>query len=119
SRAKADGVVTPAERAKLDRELDRNSGAIFNQKHDAQIGPAAQTGGVATPGVDQRILNQEKRIQQGENTGQLTEREANRMNNHLTKIEKDEAKAKSDGVVTPQERKKLNKELNKNSRSIY
>ena len=34
--AKSDGKVTPAERAKLNREANRNSKAIHNQKHDAQ-----------------------------------------------------------------------------------
>ena len=36
ARAKADGVVTPAERAKLDRKQDRASRHIAKQKHDGQ-----------------------------------------------------------------------------------
>ena len=36
ARAKADGVVTPAERAQLHREADRESQRIYRQKHDAQ-----------------------------------------------------------------------------------
>jgi hypothetical protein len=36
ARAKADGVVTPAERARLHREADRESARIYRQKHDAQ-----------------------------------------------------------------------------------
>jgi hypothetical protein len=34
--AKSDGTVTPAERAKLQREENRTSRAIYRQKHDAQ-----------------------------------------------------------------------------------
>jgi hypothetical protein len=34
--AKADGKVTQAERAKLEREENRTSKAIYRQKHDAQ-----------------------------------------------------------------------------------
>jgi hypothetical protein len=34
--AKADGKVTHAERAKLEREENRTSKAIYHQKHDAQ-----------------------------------------------------------------------------------
>lgn len=41
ARAKADGVVTPGERAKLDRMQDRASRNIHRQKHDAQHRPAA------------------------------------------------------------------------------
>jgi hypothetical protein len=36
ARAKADGVVTTAERARLHREADRESERIYRQKHDAQ-----------------------------------------------------------------------------------
>ena len=36
ARAKADGTVTPAERAKLDRKQDRASRHIAKQKHDGQ-----------------------------------------------------------------------------------
>ena len=35
--AKADGVVTKQERAKLRREENRTSRAIYRQKHDAQV----------------------------------------------------------------------------------
>ena len=36
ARAKADGVVTPAERARLQNEANRESERIYRQKHDAQ-----------------------------------------------------------------------------------
>ena len=36
ARAKADGVVTPAERARLQSEANRESQRIYRQKHDAQ-----------------------------------------------------------------------------------
>ena len=35
-KAKSDGVVTPAERAKLQREENRTSRDIYRQKHDEQ-----------------------------------------------------------------------------------
>jgi hypothetical protein len=36
ARAKADGTVTPGERAHLDGMLDRQSRAIYRERHDAQ-----------------------------------------------------------------------------------
>ena len=36
ARAKADGVVTPAERERLQNEASRESARIYRQKHDAQ-----------------------------------------------------------------------------------
>lgn len=35
--AKADGVVTPQEKAKIKHEQRRTSRAIYKQKHDAQV----------------------------------------------------------------------------------
>ncbi|HJU03592.1 MAG TPA: hypothetical protein VJ692_00465 [Nitrospiraceae bacterium] len=74
---------------------------------------------VETPGIDQRMQNQEQRIQQGIDSGQLTEREAGRMNRHMDRVEKAEARAKADGQVTRQERKRMKRALNHNSRAIY
>ncbi len=73
----------------------------------------------ATPGIDQRLQNQERRIAQGEKSGALTGREAARMERREARIGGDVAKAKADGVVTPQERRHLNKELNHQSRAIH
>jgi len=82
-------------------------------------GGAAWAEGTETPGIDQRVLNQERRIQEGVNSGQLTEREANRMNGRLERIENAEAHAKADGQVTAKERRRLKRALNHNSKRIY
>ena len=73
----------------------------------------------ATPGIDAREARQEQRIQQGEASGQLTPREAGRMEARQTKLQQNEARAKADGVVTPKERAKLKREENRNSKAIY
>ena len=72
----------------------------------------------ATPGIDQRQANQERRIQQGVKSGQLTDREAARLEKRQAKIEADKQAAKADGKVTPQERKQLQREQNQASRGI-
>ena len=59
-----------------------------------------------TPKIDQR-QEQEQRIDQGMASGQLNEREANRLNNQQEHINKIEDKAKSDGVVTKKERARI------------
>jgi hypothetical protein len=75
--------------------------------------------GTNDPGIQQRIQNQEQRIDQGVASGQLTPKEAGRLEAREAKIKQDEARMKSDGKLTPQERKKLNKELDKESERIY
>lgn len=71
-----------------------------------------------TPVMDQRQANQEKRIDQGIASGQLNQREANRLNNQQEHINKVEDKAKSDGVVTKKERARIGQAQDRTSRHI-
>lgn len=73
----------------------------------------------ATPGIDKREANQEKRIEQGVKSGALTKRETARLEAGQEKVEKMEDKAKADGEVTRQERKRIHHEQNHQSRRIY
>ena len=83
----------------------------------AVIAPAAAQ--TATPGVDKRQANQEARIQQGVQSGQLTAKEAAKLEKGQAKIQAKETKAKADGVVTAKERAKLAKAQKKQSKKIY
>ena len=73
----------------------------------------------ATPRVTKRQLKQQARIEQGVKSGQLTAGETKRLELQQAKIQADKRKAKADGVVTPAERAKLNREQNRASRKIY
>ena len=77
---------------------------------------AAQT---ATPGIDQRQDNQQKRIAAGVASGQLTPRETIRLERGQQHIQNMENRAKSDGVVTNAERARINAAQNVQSRRIY
>ena len=90
-------------------------GAAFAQAPVTTTAPKDPT---ATPKIDQREANQEKRIQQGVASGSLTPKEAARLEKRESKIKADEAAAKADGKVTTAERKKLNRELDHASRAI-
>lgn len=76
---------------------------------------AAQT---ATPRVDQRQVNQDQRIQQGVKSGELTSKEAAKLQAGQSKVQAQETKAKADGNVTGKERARLAKSQNKQSREI-
>ncbi|MDD8017267.1 MAG: hypothetical protein PHP42_02720 [Bacteroidota bacterium] len=73
----------------------------------------------ATPGIDKREHHQQKRIIQGMKSGELTPGETAKLEAKEAKIKHDEKTAKADGKVTPQERKKLNREENRASHAIY
>jgi hypothetical protein len=72
-----------------------------------------------TPGIDQRQANQEQRIDQGIASGQLTQREANRLERGQQRVDNMENHAKADGVVTPKERARIQHAQNVESKRIY
>ena len=74
---------------------------------------------VNTPRVDQREANQQARIQQGVQSGELTSREATHLEKGQAHVGKMEDKAKADGKVTGKERARLTKAQDKQSRKIY
>lgn len=82
----------------------------------AALPAAAQT---QTPRVDQRQANQEARIERGVASGQLTGKEAAKLEKGQAKVQKTEDKAKADGTVTRKERAKLAKEQDQQSRKIH
>ncbi len=71
-----------------------------------------------TPVIDQRQTNQQTRIDQGVASGQLTEREANRMEKRQDHVQNLENKAKEDGVVTKKERARIGAAQNNASRQL-
>lgn len=73
----------------------------------------------ATPGIDKRQDIQQKRIDQGVQSGELNKREAARMERHQAGINKMEDKAKADGTVTQKERAKIHHAQNNESQRIH
>jgi hypothetical protein len=73
----------------------------------------------STPRVDQRQSNQERRIDQGEKSGALNQKEAARLEKGQARVQKMENKAVADGKVTAKERARLEKAQDKQSRRIH
>lgn len=71
--------------------------------------------------VDQRQQNQEKRIEQGEKSGELTNKEAHKLQKEHRAIRKEIAadRAANGGKLTQEEKKDINKQQNKESKKIY
>jgi len=77
----------------------------------------AQT--TSTPRIDQRQANQERRIEAGEKSGALNQREAARLEKGQARVQKMEDKATSDGKVTAKERARIEKAQDRESRRIH
>ena len=78
--------------------------------------PAAP--GTNTPIIDKRAANQDKRIEAGKASGQLTAKQAAVLDKRDAKLDAKLAAAKADGTVTAKERAKLTHQENKNSHAI-
>jgi hypothetical protein len=80
----------------------------------------ASTVSMAGPhGINAREHREQQRINQGIRSGELTRREARRLEAGLARIRIDERYARADGNVTPRERARLERELNRESRGIF
>jgi hypothetical protein len=115
-RMKADGNLTPAERARLTRQQNALSKQIYNQKHDAQtqnLNPKSEVG--------QRQREQQKRIGEGIENGSLNAREASRLEKQETHVNCEVARdrAANGGTLTPAEKAKVNRQQNRESKRIY
>jgi hypothetical protein len=72
-----------------------------------------------TKRIDQREANQEKRIEQGEKSGQLTDKEAKRLEKGQAHVQKMEKKAEADGKMTKKEREHIEHAQDQQSKKIY
>jgi len=75
--------------------------------------------GYGTSGIDARRAWEQRRIVNGLRTGQLTWGEYRHLEREQARIARDERRAKADGYVSPYERNRLNRELDRASGDIY
>ncbi len=95
--------------------MKRTSGLLMAVLTAFALPALAQTN---TPGVDQRQVNQQQRIDQGVKSGELTAKEAARLEKGQERVQKMEDKAKADGKVTPKERERLQQAQNRQSQNV-
>ena len=81
--------------------------------------PLVAAAGTRDPGLNQRQHNQQQRIQQGVESGELTRGETRRLAAEQRHIRREDARYKSDGQLTRAERADLNRDQNRASRDIY
>lgn len=105
---KSNGQATPQERQQLRADLDALSADVERMMaNNVYNGPRT----VGTPGLDNQEYRISQRIDEGVRTGRISQREARRLHSRERVIAQHEASFKSDGRVTPQERRQLRSEL--------
>lgn len=85
----------------------------------AALGIGLAGSAFAQAGTVQRDVNQQQRIEQGLQSGDLTTREAARLEREEARVERDQSRAMQDGKLTPAEKARLAREQNRVSRDIY
>ncbi len=75
--------------------------------------------GAESPRIDNREVYQQGRIYQGVESGQITPREFNRLENQQSRIQTGEARMKADGRYTRRERVRTQQRLNSSNCNIY
>lgn len=96
-----------------------NPGVYYQQGQP--VPQATQGYNTAAPSgrwIDRRQQRQQERIQQGQASGQLTPREARRLQNEQGHIRGAEGRMRADGNLSPQERARLNTMQNRSSQDI-
>lgn len=73
----------------------------------------------STPRIDQRQQNQQQRIDQGVNSGALTDREAHRLQHGQQRVQNMEQRALADGKMSMKERARLEHAQDHQSKHIF
>jgi len=105
---KSNGQTTPQERQQLRTDV-ANLSADVERMMANNVYNAPRS--VGTPGLDKQEYRISQRIDEGVRSGRISQREARRLQSRERVIAQHEASFKSDGRVTPQERRQLQTEL--------
>ncbi|HEU5296157.1 MAG TPA: hypothetical protein VFU71_15365 [Burkholderiaceae bacterium] len=119
SKALKDGKLTPAEQAKLNQAQNKVSGDIYAAKHNGVNGNPQSASSQRMQADVQRNINQQQRIENGVQSGSLTDHEAAKLERGQSKVAKAEARVGSDGHVSANEQAQVQHAENHQSKRIY
>jgi hypothetical protein len=110
------GKLNAADKATLNQQQNQLSKEISDDKHNSPVqntDPKSEVG--------KRAENQQDRIAQGVQSGQLTAGEAAHLENNEAKVNREVQtdRAANGGKLTPQEKARVNQQQNRMSRQIY
>ncbi len=117
--ADRNGSVSAREQARITRAQNRESGAIYNQKHDAQVGNPASASSQRMQSDVQRNVNQQARIEQGEKSGQLSTHEAGSLERGQARTDRSIARAAANGRVGANEQARVQARENRQSARVF
>jgi hypothetical protein len=119
SNALKNGNLSPQEAARIQRAQNQESAAINRAKHNDVTGNPNSASSQRMQADVQRNINQQNRIEQGIQSGQLTNKEASQLERGQAKVDRAEARAGADGHVNAREQARIQNRENNQSQKIY
>jgi len=119
SNAMKDGKLSPAEKARIQRAQNQESRDINRLENNAAKGNPSSASSQRMQADVQRNVNQQQRIEQGVQSGQLTNREVGKLENGQARVDRAEARAGANGRVSANEQQRIQKAENKQSKRVY
>ncbi|MDR4479541.1 MAG: hypothetical protein R3B37_07345 [Nitrospira sp.] len=119
SKALKDGTLSPEESARIRRAQNQESEAIKRLKHNEAIGNPNSASSQRMQTDVQRNINQQTRVEQGVQSGQLTNQEVSKLERGQARVNRSEARAGADGHVGAHEQNRIQRRENVQSERIY
>jgi hypothetical protein len=119
AKALKDGKLTDAEKARIDNAQNKVSQDIYREKHDAQTGNPNSASSQRMQADVQRNVNQQTRVEQGVQSGQLTNRETGKLERGQARDNRLQARAARDGHVGAGEQHRIQAAENHQSDRIW
>jgi len=118
SKALKDGSVSLEEAARIQRTQNQESAAINRLKHNDVTGDPNSASSQRMQADVQRNINQQNRIEQGMQSGQLTNKEVSQLEQGQAHVDRAESRAGADGHVNAREQTRMQHQENVQSRHI-
>ena len=119
SNALKDGNLSPAEKARIQRAQNQESRRIYADKHNGITGNPESASSERMQNDVQRNINQQKRIDQGIQSGSLSRRDVGQLERGQANVTRREARAGADGNINAREQRRIQQADNRQSRHIY
>ncbi|HLX23573.1 MAG TPA: hypothetical protein VKR38_09535 [Usitatibacter sp.] len=117
--ANKNGGPTPQQAAAIQKAQNRESAAIYRDKHNAVTGNPNSASSQRMQADVQRNVNQQQRIENGVKSGQLTNKETGKLERGQAHVNGAEANAGANGHVGANEQKNIQARENHQSKKVY
>ena len=114
-----DGALSQQEADRLNRAQNAESGKINALKHNDVTGNPNSASSQRMQTDVQRNINQQSRIEQGVQSGSLSNKEVSHLEQGQARVERAEARAGADGHVSAGEQARIQHKENKQSGKIF